>query len=104
MKLEHIENRLRHWKRRYAEMDSAYEKFRQLTGAMPDSKLWKPFFDIWTDYTVSVSELIGDKDEWLQWYQYECHMGKRPMKVILKGGQELEVRTLRHLARVIMND
>ena len=101
MELEQIEERLRHWKRRHAELEMAFGDFNALTGALPDCKLMAPIFDVWTAYTVAVSELVGDKAEWLQWYQYECKMGKRPMVVMFENGKELNVRTLRHLARVI---
>lgn len=104
METRKIEERLRHWKRRHAELDAAFEGFHALTGAMPDCKLLTPVFDVWTAYTVAVSEIIGDRGEWLQWYQYECKMGKQPMTVVLRDGKEVKVKTLRQLARVIEAD
>ena len=101
MELDQIEERLKHWKRRQNELMAAYGDLAKLTSAMPDCKLLRPVFDVWTAYTVAVSELIGDRDEWLQWYELECDMGKRPKAVAFADGRELEVKTLRHLARVI---
>lgn len=100
MELKHIEERLRHWKQLHTGLFAAYGDLNKLTGAMTDSKLMSPVFAIWEAYTAAVSELIGDEAEWLQWYELECDMGKRPKSVVLSNC-ELEVKTLRHLAKII---
>lgn len=100
MELKHIEERLRHWKRLHSDLMTVYGDMNTLTGAMTDSKLMSPVFAIWEAYTAAVSELIGDEAEWLQWYELECDMGKRPKSVVLSNC-ELEVKTLRHLAKII---
>lgn len=104
MEIEEINERLKHWKRRHNELMDAYGDLNKLTSAMPDCKLLRPVFDVWTAYTVAISELIGDRNEWLQWYEFECDMGNRPKTVVFVNGRELEVKTLRHLARVIADD
>lgn len=101
MTLDEIEERLRHWQRRQQELTAAYEALASLTDAMPDCKLFKPIFDVWTAYTVAVSEIIGDRDEWLKWYEFECRMGAHPMEAMLANGRKFKVRTLRQLARLI---
>ena len=103
MNSEQITKRLKHWKQRHAELLAVYNAMGQLTGADRYSTLFTPIFDIWTAYTVALSELIGDTAEWLQWYEIECDMGRSPMMVVLRDGREIEVKTLRQIARVIIN-
>lgn len=101
MDINKIEERLRHWKRRHGEMMAAYNALYRLTGCAPESQLSNSLFDIWNSYTVAISEIVGDRDEWLQWYQNECDMGKKPMSMTFANGRKLKVKTLRHIARVI---
>lgn len=103
MNSEQITKRLKCWKRRHSELMAVYDAMSQLTGADRYSTLFALIFDLWTAYTVAMSELIGDTDEWLQWYEIECDMGRAPMMVVLLDGREIEVKTLRQLARVIIN-
>lgn len=78
MGVEQITKRLKCWKRRHAELMSVYNAMSQLTGADRYSTLFELIFDLWTAYTVATSELIGDKEEWLQWYEIDCDMGRAP--------------------------
>ena len=71
---------------------------------MPDCKLMRPVFEVWAAYTEAVGELIGDRFKWLQWYELECDMGKRPRVAVFQDGRELKVKTLRHLAQFIADD
>lgn len=101
MDAEQITKRLKCWKRRHAELMSVYNAMSQLTGADRYSTLFEPIFDLWTAYTVATSELIGDKEEWLQWYEIECEMGKTPLMAIFSGRGAIKVKTLRQLATLI---
>lgn len=105
MRKTEIIARLEAWADRQKALMAAYEAHRAQTGAMPDCPMWAPVFDAWMAYTVAVSELIGDKEEWLHWYENECDMGRRPMEVENLGGDvKIRVRTLKQLARVITWD
>ena len=101
MDIDQIVTRLEAWAKRQAQFAGQLENFRALTGAMPDCALLLPMYDVWSAYTVAVSELVGDNNEWLSWFELECEMGRRPMTVKSLGGKEVKVRTLRQLARVI---
>lgn len=103
MDAKQITKRLKLWKRRHAKLMSVYNAMSQLTGADRYSTLFELIFDLWTAYTVATSELIGDKEEWLQWYEIDCDMGRAPRMVVLLDGREIEVKTLRQLAMVIIN-
>lgn len=101
MDAEQITKLLKCWKRRHAELMAVYNAMGKLTGADRYSTLFTPIFDLWNDYTVAMSELIGDKAGWLQWYEIECDMGRAPMMVVLRDGREIKVKTLRQLATLI---
>ena len=101
MPIEEIVKRLEAWAERQRKLHAQYEALKALTSASPECALMAPVWSVWGAYTVAVSELIGDEDEWLQWYELECDMGRRPKEVTSTGGKTIKVRTLRQLARVI---
>lgn len=101
MSIDEIVIRLEAWAKRQRKLQAQYEALQALTGAGPDCALLEPVWSVWSAYTVAVSELVGDKNEWLQWYETECDMGRKPKEVVSWGGRTIKVRTLRQLARVI---
>ena len=101
MPIDEIVKRLEAWAERQRKLDTQYAALKALTNADCEFALLKPVWDVWSAYTVAVSELIGDENEWLQWYEFECEMGRRPKEVTSLGGKTIKVRTLRQLARVI---
>ena len=96
-----VELRLREWARHRAAVHAQYEAMMALTNADSESALWRPVFALWEAYTEAVSEAVGDRDHWLQWYEQDCGMGKRPKELTSLSGRRIRVRTLRDLARVI---
>jgi len=101
MSIDEIVKRLEAWKQRHDAMMEQYEALRTLTDAPPECRMFRPVFDVWMAYTVAVSEIVGDKDEWLQWYELECDMGRNPKEAHSDAGTVVRVKTLRQLARVI---
>lgn len=101
MDIKEIVRRLEPWKARHAAFHAQLNAFRKLTNADHDSELMRPVMDIWIAYTAAVSEIVGDTNEWLQWYECECQMGDRPLKVSFDD-VAINVKTLRQLARVIL--
>jgi hypothetical protein len=93
--------RLEAWATLQKAIAEQYEALQRLTDAGPECALMKPIWKLWAAYTRAVSEQIGDTNEWLQWYELECDMGRKPMEVHSLGGKVVKVRTLRQLARVI---
>lgn len=100
MKIDRMVLRLEAWAKRHKALSTQSDALHALTRADADCALMEPVWDVWRAYTVAVSELIGDTNEWLQWYQEECNMGKTP-KVVRLSGRTIKVRTLRQLATVI---
>lgn len=101
MDVDEIVRRLEPWAQRRAELHTQLEAFRKLTGAMPDCDLLRPIHEVWTAYIVAISEIVGDENEWLQWFEYECEMGRNAMGVTTAKGKTMKVRTLRQFARLI---
>lgn len=99
-RINDVQQRLIHWAARQEALQAQYEAFQALTGADCESPLWAAVWNVWAAYSVAVSEIVGDKAEWLQWYEYECQMGANPMEVKI-GDKTIKVRTLRQLATVI---
>ena len=101
MSIDEIVRRLEPWKKRHDALMEQCDAMQKLTGATPDCELLHPIFDVWDAYTIAVSEIVGDTNEWLHWYQLECDMGCKPMEVKSDTGTTFRVRTLRQLARAI---
>ncbi len=101
MPIDEIVRRLEAWADRQRKLQAQYQALQALTNADCECALLAPVWSVWTAYTVAVSELIGDDNEWLQWYELECDMGRHPKEVTSTGGKTIKVRTLRQLARVI---
>jgi hypothetical protein len=93
--------RLKDWQILQKGLTAAYGDLNALTGAMPDCPLLNPVFALWAAYTESISELVGDHEQWLEWYEYECKMGKNPKWVKISDGREFAVKSLKQLLMVI---
>lgn len=93
--------RLEFWAQRITAINTQYAALSAITGPGVGSPLWDAIFSTQNAYTVAVSELVGDECEWLNYYQLDCEMGKRPREVKLPSGNAITLKTLRDLARVI---
>lgn len=92
---------LRQWEASHKALNGPIAEFRRVTGAMPDCALLEPVYRLWDDYTKMVSEKVGAVNEDLEWYQFECQMGERPMSVRFKDGTEIQGDSLENLAKII---
>lgn len=102
MPIREIVLRLGHWKARIKKLDAQIDAFADMTGARSDGPFLDNIYGMIDAYTASVSELIGDKWDWLSWHRNECEMGQAPRDAVI-GGKTIKVKTLRQLARVIQN-
>ena len=102
-KLGKIARSLEKWRGRREELDAQLDALRAVLNPTPGNPLCDAIEEIFMAYTVVLSELIGDTDEWLIWYWQERQMGRNPSYVIPAAGAEpIHVgRNLRTLARVI---
>lgn len=96
--------RLTEWAGHQARVSAAYRAFADLTGAAPDSAFMGPMFALWEAYTKEISQIVGDKGEWLEWYEYECDMGKSQKEVDFPDGRQMAIATLADLAKLIADE
>ena len=99
-RINEVQQRLIQWAAHQEALTTQYEALQNLTGADCESPLLTAVFAVWAAYTVAVSDLVGDRSDWLQWYEYECQMGAESRSVKL-GDKTIKVRTIRQLATVI---
>lgn len=63
-----------------------------------------PFSDavyrLMSAHTDAVAKLVGDSENWLEWFAYECNYGDRPMAIDLTGSKR-KIKTIKQLARLI---
>jgi len=53
--------------------------------------------DMFILYTDTVGRIIGDQEQWMKWYAFECKMGNDPREVVFKNGITLVVSTIEDL-------
>ena len=63
--------------------------------------LYEAVWNAWDGYTEALSRLIGDTDNWLEWYAAENRMGLNGLESAPAGGKLREVCTLHGLATLI---
>lgn len=105
MHINEIACMLEAWRGRREALDAQLDALSLLTMAAPECPLFSAIEDIWMAYTVSVSQIVGDKAEWLQWYWLERDMGNKPGEVTVSGQNGIEAivvdKDIRSLAEVI---
>lgn len=96
--------RLGEWAARKERFSAACRAFADLTGAAPESAFMGPIFALWEGYTRAIGEIVGDKGEWLEWYEYDCDMGKRPKGAEFQDGRKITIATLADLSKLIADE
>jgi hypothetical protein len=66
-----------------------------------DSPMFKPYQHLIEEYTKLVAKVIGDECEWLQYYQYDCNWGAKPMEVTMSDAEKIMLDSLPKLAKII---
>jgi len=92
------------WRGRREALDQILTTLDSATGSNPESPLREAIGEIWTGYTSTLAQVIGDQGEWLFWYCDERDMGNQPGDVYpAEGAGKITVtRDLRTLASVIL--
>ena len=94
---------LQRWADVHRHAESTWDCLEALTDATDtESPLGKAVWDTFDAYTETLSALIGDTGEWLDWHHLSNSMGARALAVTLRpGGRPRKIRSLRQLAAVI---
>lgn len=94
--------RLEAWAAVLAEFDRQVDAFAALTTAPADGPLLDAIYRVEAAYTDAVAAQVGDVDGWLQWFRWECDMGKKPLEARRHDkARFVKVRTVRQLARLV---
>ena len=71
---------LQEWQDHYTKMDNVYEKIKILFDSPPDAKINDSYFRMFDAYTDTLSTLIEDEGNWLNWYAWENQFGTKGLK------------------------
>lgn len=97
MKHAEVLARLKAWADLHAKLSAPLDAFTALTDGATDSPLLNPVYALWDAYTKEISSVVGDTAEWLDWYEFQCEMGKKPMSVefyaLGEDGQKSDQKT-----------
>ena len=78
------------------------DNLHKLFGTDHDSEALRTINTLWDAHTKAVSLVVGDEDEWLSYYEYECAMGKQPGSFKKSAtSKPMRISSLKQLARVI---
>jgi len=64
------------WVQCFNNLQETYDKGYALLKCDPDSPWANAMFNTFEAYTQILAKLLGDKDEWLNWYIWENKAGK----------------------------
>lgn len=92
---------LTRWQQRMRALQIAQARLEHLTGAGMNCALMGPSWELASAYTAEVAVRLR-ADRWLQWYWLDNQMGEAGKRVRIGGLVFAQVRTLRHLARIIV--
>lgn len=89
------------WAKHHAAVSAMMDGVKQHIGLDPDRAMFVTVWSVFGAYTDTLACEIGDSEGWLDWYRFECEMGKKS-KAAFFGTNSIKVKTLAQLARVIL--
>lgn len=101
MKTTEIVSHLEAWVAHHRAIEEVYQSLHKMTGAMPDCALLAPVYRLLDAYTEAISDVVGDKEEWLSWYAWDNDMGAKKLEVTIPGKKPFKADSLTKLARCI---
>lgn len=91
---------LERWEASLTEMELAWARLQSVTGSCPESRLGNAIFALMAEYTATLSALIGDNDNWLEWHRSENAFGAKSFEAGYDKKTQ-PIRTLHDLAGLI---
>lgn len=92
---------LKQWADRHTALGAQMDALAAPFGGSIDGPLFEAVWHTWDGYTTQLSHRIGDQHDWLDWYCAENDMGRKALAAT-SWSRTIKVRTLRHLATVIV--
>ena len=98
-------SRLRVWQETLLELDARLRELMDLTGGV-DGTLQNAINETATQYTKAIAEIVGDVSgpdvhSWLEWWWFECDLGRVPMKASPAGGNLRLIDSIEKLAELL---
>lgn len=90
------------WKRHHDELDEKFDSLSELFGDCTGSDFHEAIWNMFSAYTESLAGMLGDEDDWLDWYWLENRWGQR--KLAAKGAEmkrEKKICSLEDLALLL---
>lgn len=76
-------NLLQRWQDTYIALEAAYGPLEKAFGASYEGELPDAMWQMFDAYTQLLVDILGDTQDWLNWYCYETDMGKKEMRVFI---------------------
>jgi hypothetical protein len=75
---------------KFQQIENVYDELSKTMGLNPESPLFKALY-IFVDPMIEyVSKDIGDKDDWLSWYIWENHCGKKGLEASIGKDKKMK--------------
>ena len=91
---------LREWK-------TNVRAFRQKIGVMSailTEQAIAPLYDLETAYTKAIAALVGDTENWLDWFSNENDFGEESLSATNRDGETITVKTVADLFEFIPSE
>ena len=93
---------LEKWAATYRDVEAQMQVLRCLLGTEVERPLPKAVYAMFDEYTAAVSRNVGDADDWLAWFCFDCEMGVAPKEVHRKwSGKKVKIQNLKQLAALL---
>jgi len=93
---------LEKWASTYRDVEAQMAVLRALMGTEVERPLPKAVYAMFDEYTAAVSRNVGDADDWLAWFCFDCEMGAAAKEVHRKwSGKKVKIKTLNQLAALL---
>ena len=74
---------LQRWQDTHTALEAAYSPLEKAFGASYEGELPDAMWGMFDAYTELLAGILGDTQDWLQWYCFETEMGKKDMRVFI---------------------
>jgi len=89
----------------FKRISGVFETLESVFGYVTDSKAGDAVFIMFDDYVSEVRELIGDDNEWLNWFIFENKCGEAELQAKAESWtKSRKIKTINNLADLILGE
>ena len=89
------------WERAVRPCYESANRMIDLFDGQYDCPALQPFQNLIEEYTKLVGKQVNDQCGFLEYYQYECDWGNKPLEVTMTDGEKILLDSLPKLAKII---